>query len=100
MAVVLVIITVIITGGVVVWQVLIQHDSDESAWWNGVYTDRPVEKSVHKSVLGVVIGPFDAGLGEERPERPIGLPLFEAKRGRVAPLVTLHLNGAPFENLF
>ena len=64
----------------------------------GVYTDHQVEKSVHKSVRGVVIGPFDTGLGEERPERPTGLTYYEVKRGRVAPPVSLLLNGAPFES--
>ena len=74
------VVLLIITGGVVVWQVLIPHDGDGSAWWSGVYTDRQVEETVQESVWGVEIFLLDSGLGKERPERPIRVLLVEAKR--------------------
>ena len=43
-----------------------------------------------------ILGVFDTRLGEERPERPIGLPHVEVKRVRVTPPVILLLNGTPF----
>ncbi len=82
---------------------MISHDGDGCARRSGVYADRQVKTSVYKSVRGVVKGPFDAGLGQERPERLVGFSIskrwiqhFETKRGRVGLTTNPRLNGAPF----
>jgi hypothetical protein len=89
------VVLLIITGGVVVWQVLIPHDGDGSAWWSGVYTDRQVEETVQESVWGVEIFLLDSGLGKESPKRRIGVLHFGAKprHGRAGRKPTSH-----FEN--
>jgi hypothetical protein len=80
-----------------VWEVLIPHDGDGSAWGSDIHTDRQVEYSVYKCVWGLVKGLLDSGLGKQRPERPIRVLHFESKQGRITLPVNPHLNSAPFQ---
>ncbi len=91
------VVLVIITGGVIVRQVLIPHDGDGSVWWNVVYTDHQVEEVVHENVWGVEIFMLDSELGKTRPERPIRVMYFKVKRDRVTLSESPLLNGVSFQ---